>query len=301
MNDSDSRKDIVLVIEDSPESLSMINDTLDQAGYKVLVSLDGFQALTITENITPDIILLDAMMPGMDGFETCLKLKEKSSLGHVPVIFMTGLTDTDSIVKALDAGGVDYISKPINCDELLARMRVHLNNARLMLSARDALDHTGQFYFSATADGQLIWTTPQTDQLLQKAGMTQDLMTEHLPSLLHQLLTHQQNKDKSIEFRANKIVLSVHYISEISSNEHLLSLVDPERPGESELLRNAFSLTNRESEVLLWVAMGKTNREIGLILSLSPRTVNKHLEQIFRKLGVENRTAAATRALKILH
>ncbi|MCW8884368.1 MAG: response regulator, partial [Motiliproteus sp.] len=116
-----TRNDIVLVVDDSPDTLSLINDALDAAGLDVLVALEGRQALTVARRIRPDIILLDAIMPNMDGFETCSALKEDPSLASIPVIFMTGLTDTEDVVRGLECGGVDYLTKPINPNELLAR------------------------------------------------------------------------------------------------------------------------------------------------------------------------------------
>ena len=95
--------------------------------------------------------------------------------------------------------------------------------------------------------------------------------------------------------------VEVHFIGQSGADEWLFRLVDPERPTETAVLKQAFPLTDRETEVLLWISKGKTNREIGMILSTSPRTINKHLEQVFKKLGVENRTTAATLALQQLN
>ena len=300
MNTNRGKKDVVLIVDDSPDTLSMLNDTLDQAGITVLVALEGSQALTIAANITPDVILMDALMPNMDGFETCRKLKENRDLAHIPVIFMTGLTDTESIVKGFAAGGVDYITKPVKGDELIARMRAHLNNARLTLSARVALDSAGQFLFSAAADGSLLWATPQAYHLLEDAGLDSVWLSENLPTQLRQLLAPHFNKEKGLLIKAADKPLEIRYISQTGDDEYLLQLIDMERPSDVDRLRSALPITERESEVLLWIAHGKTNREIGTILSMSPRTANKHLEQIFRKLNVENRTAAAVIALKHL-
>jgi DNA-binding response OmpR family regulator len=121
---------LVLVVDDSPASLRMFNEALEDAGLTVLVSLGGTQALSIAQKIVPDIVLLDAVMPGLDGFETCEQFKLNPILADIPIIFMTGLDDTESTIKGLQCGGVDYLTKPINIDELLARIRVHLNNAR---------------------------------------------------------------------------------------------------------------------------------------------------------------------------
>lgn len=300
MNTNRGKKDVVLIVDDSPDTLSMLNDTLDQTGITVLVALEGSQALTIAANITPDVILMDALMPNMDGFETCRKLKENRDLTHIPVIFMTGLTDTESIVKGFAAGGVDYITKPVKGDELIARMRAHLNNARLTLSARVALDSAGQFLFSAAADGSLLWATPQAYHLLEDAGLDSVWLSENLPTQLRQLLAPHFNKEKGLLIKAADKPLEIRYISQTGDDEYLLQLTDMERPSDVDRLRSALPITERESEVLLWIAHGKTNREIGTILSMSPRTANKHLEQIFRKLNVENRTAAAVIALKHL-
>src|SRR5262249_35345450 len=158
--------DIVLVVDDSPDTLRMLTDALEEAGMTVLVALEGSQALAIVTKITPDVILMDAVMPSMDGFEACRAIKHNKMLAHVPVIFMTGLGETQDIVKGLEAGGVDYVTKPIVPDELLARIRVHLANARLANSARAALDASGRYLLATNAAGGVLWCTPQTAKLL---------------------------------------------------------------------------------------------------------------------------------------
>lgn len=295
-----ANKDLVLVVDDSPESLSMINDTLDAAGLAVLVALEGMQALSVAQSITPDIILLDAIMPNMDGFETCKKLKSISHLAHIPVIFMTGLSDTESIVKGFDAGGVDYIQKPVNGDELIARMRVHLNNARFTQSARIALDSAGQYLIATNSKGELQWATPQAQTLFENAELSHEWLHSELPSALEPIFSKDGTPSDKATIRHGDLSIEVQYISETHSDEHLLKLIDSAKPGEDKQLQIAFGLTGRESEVLLWLARGKGNADIAMILGVSPRTVNKHLEQVFRKLSVENRTSAAVMALKAL-
>src|ERR1700756_2351143 len=160
------KRDVALVVDDSPETLRLLTDALDGAGMTVMVALDGASAMRIVDQITPDIVLLDAVMPGMDGFETCRRLKREAGLSNVPVIFMTGLAETEHIVRGLDAGGVDYVTKPIAIEEILARIRVHLANARLTQSARAALDVSGRFLLSVNHQGKIIWATPQAQKLL---------------------------------------------------------------------------------------------------------------------------------------
>ncbi|MGY8791035.1 MAG: response regulator, partial [Pseudomonadales bacterium] len=105
-----------------------MTDILEETGAEVLVALNGQKALEVVEEVTPDVILMDLLMPGMDGFEACRRIKSNSDMLHVPVIFMTGLSETQHIVEGFQAGGVDYLIKPIDSDELIARMNVHLAN-----------------------------------------------------------------------------------------------------------------------------------------------------------------------------
>lgn len=301
---------VVLVVDDSPESLSFVNDTLEQAGYNVLVALEGKQALTIARRIRPDMILMDAIMPHKDGFETCREIRSIPELASIPVIFMTGLTDSASIVKGLEAGGVDYLTKPIKPDELLARMSVHLNNARLTSSAHNALDSAGQHLFSVDIQGQIIWATPQVLALFSRAGASEQWQTSTLATELQQWLS----PNSPLERQTDQVLLltvgqglttegrqlSISFVRHINDNEKLLKLSESQESSGEELLRVKLSLTKRESEVLAWISQGKTNWETAQILQMSPRTVNKHLEQIFKKLNVQNRTAAARIALGVL-
>src|ERR1700682_5336374 len=139
------KRDVALVIDDSPETLRLLTDALDGAGMTVRVAMEGAAPVRIGDQITPAIVLLDAVMPGMDGFETCRRLKRDAGLSNVPVIFMTGLAETEHIVRGLEAGGGGYVAQPIVLEEMLARIRVHLANARLTQSARAALDVSGRY------------------------------------------------------------------------------------------------------------------------------------------------------------
>lgn len=302
--------DTVLVVDDSPESLSLVNDTLEEAGYNVLVALEGKQALTIAKRIRPDMVLMDAVMPHKDGFDTCRELRAIPELSSVPVIFMTGLTDSDSIVRGLEAGGVDYLTKPIDPNELLARMVVHMNNARLTSSAYDALDSTGQYLFSVSPEGKTIWATPQTLALLARHEASESWQHNELASMLKSWLADERGAqhepgpvlplnlgmkdDPSHE-------LAVSFVQHLSKEEALLKLVQISTAPPEDILKEKLGLPPRESQVLLWLSNGKSNWEIAKILEMRPRTVNKHLEQLFRKLEVQNRTAAARIAISLLN
>lgn len=298
-----STNNVVLVVDDSLDSIHMLNDVLEDAKFSVLVALEGSQALAITQNIHPDIILLDAIMPNMDGFETCKRLKQNPQLADVPIIFMTGLSDTEHIVKGLGAGGVDYITKPINAHELVARMRVHLTNARITHSARTALDSAGQYLLTLNKHGQLLWATPQVYELLKSAGALEggNQLSTEISSSLSDWFDHKPEVGRKLIPGGNLNIFALEVLSLMDGNEYLLRLNRSHEPQQdTHALKEYFAVTGREADVLLWITNGKTNREIGQILDMSPRTVNKHLEQIFRKLGVENRTSAAAAALKCL-
>ncbi len=298
------KRDVALVVDDSPETLRLLTDALDGAGMTVMVAMDGAAALRIVDQITPDIILLDAMMPGMDGFETCRRLKRDAGLVDVPVIFMTGLSEAEHIVRGLDAGGVDYVTKPIVIEVMLARIRVHLFNARLTQSARNALDVSGRYLLSVDRAGRILWATPQAQKLL--ADNLDTMIDDELvlPQAMLDWLALVDRPDTKAAVSApfpNNETLRLQFIGKAGQNEMLLRLAKDASPQAPLEFGKQFGLTTRESEVLSWLSKGKTNRDIAQILGLSPRTVDKHLEQIYAKLGVENRTAAATIAVNASH
>ncbi|MEJ6481122.1 response regulator [Nostoc punctiforme UO1] len=117
---------LILVVDDTTTNLGIVFDILTNVGFKVVTENDGSRALKQAEEQLPDLILLDVMMPGIDGFETCKRLKQNSATCDIPVIFMTANSDTNSKVRGLNIGAVDYITKPFNEEELLARIKTHL-------------------------------------------------------------------------------------------------------------------------------------------------------------------------------
>jgi DNA-binding NarL/FixJ family response regulator len=220
------------------------------------------------------------------------------------VIFMTGLAETEHIVRGLEAGGVDYVTKPIVIEEMIARIRVHLANARLTQSARTALDVSGRFLLAVNRGGRILWATPQAQKLLADnlAADADDALL--LPSAMLQWLDQMQKPgakpQPSAGFPSNEL-LRLQYMGKVGPDEFLLRLAkDTAAYLPSEFSRE-LGLTGREGEVLSWLSKGKSNRDIAQILGLSPRTVDKHLEQIYAKLGVENRTAAAAIAVNASH
>ena len=300
------KRDVALIVDDSPETLRLLTDALDGAGMTVMVALDGAAAMRIVDQITPDIVLLDAVMPGLDGFETCKRLKRDAGLEHVPIIFMTGLAETEHIVRGLEAGGVDYVTKPIAVEEMLARIRVHLANARLTQSARAALDVSGRYLLAVNAVGKIMWATPQAQKLLSDALSADSDDDVVLPDPIPQWLNEARrgkpgSKAAIMTALPGDEQLRLQYMGKLGTNEFLLRLAKDSGAETPAEFSSELGLTTREGEVLSWLSKGKTNRDIAQILGLSPRTVDKHLEQIYSKLGVENRTAAVAIAVNAKH
>jgi len=121
----------ILIVEDTPANIQVLTATLKERGYQISVATNGRQALEVAARVRPDLILLDVMMPEMDGFETCRQLKASEQSRQIPVIFLTAKTDTADIVKGFELGAVDYVGKPFNAHELLARVNTHLTIDRL--------------------------------------------------------------------------------------------------------------------------------------------------------------------------
>ncbi|MBO0904791.1 DNA-binding response regulator [Jiella sonneratiae] len=280
---------VILVVDDSPEEASFLVATLEASGMSVLVATDGARAIAIAERTTPDLILMDAVMPGVDGFAATLGMKANDRIADIPVIFMTGLSETEHIVRAFAVGGVDYVTKPIKPEELVARIGVHSQNAKVSRSTRMALDTTGRHLFATNGTGEILWATLQARELLAKDGTAHERALAISRDRLRVGATFTLSDE-----------LSAAVIGRLGQKEFLLRIAREGAKEEVETLQAQLGVSAREAEVLLWLARGKANRDIADILKLSPRTVNKHLEVVFRKLGVENRAAATAIAVRHL-
>ncbi len=287
----DAQRPVVLVVDDAPSSLGMLCDSLEGEGYTVLVARDGAAALQLLELVVPDAILLDAVMPGLSGFDTCRQIKANSALAHIPVIFMTGLSETPHVLEGFACGGVDYVVKPLRVQEVVVRLHTHTRNARMTRLAREAVDVAGFGVLLVDARGRVAWRSPQAALWLKT--IDEDAVQGHLPQAIDAALL---DDSAPVLLRTGGMALSVRNMGRVGIGETMLLLEERgANPAAPSRLANA-ALTPRETEVLSWLAKGKTNRDIGDILGMSHRTVNKHLEHIFEKLGVETRAAAAALA-----
>jgi CheY-like chemotaxis protein/DNA-binding CsgD family transcriptional regulator len=305
-----TNSDVVLIVDDVPDNLAVLHDALDESGYTVLIATSGQSALECAAQALPDIVLLDAMMPGMDGFEVARRMKATAQTAQIPIIFMTGLTETEHLVAALESGAVDYVTKPIKPKEVLARMGVHLAGAREKRQSRRALDAFGFATITVRAsDGCLLWQTPLARDLLEaycntRAPNTPSEVLAWLKDCLHLLEPpsqaalelpplHLERGVKRLSFRLHQ-----HIGDSETGSDWLIVMREESDTAVIEAISLSLKLTAREAEVLYWVVKGKTNKDIGDILGSSPMTVKKHLERVFVKLGVETRTAAAGVAMR---
>ena len=290
----------VLIVDDVLDNLAYLHDALDESGYMVLVANSGQTALERARDAQPNVILLDAVMPEMDGFETCRQLKSNTLTRHIPVIFMTGLTEAEHVAAGFEAGGVDYVTKPIRPKEVLARIASHLQTVKLMNQARSALDAFGQAAIAITPlDGKVVWQSPLARQWMQRyfyeSGLhAADTTPEPILNWLQNLQQATSTNTQTLNIIKGSSRLTLSLADDSSDEQWIVLLSEESDEAQIHALTTTFKLTKRESEVLYWAIKGKTNRDIGDILGTSPRTVNKHLEHVFTKLGVETRTAAAS-------
>lgn len=290
---------IVLVVDDDPAALNAICMALEESGCTAIVARDGAGALELAGRVTPDLVLLDAIMPGMDGFETCRRLKTGPQAVDAPVIFMTGLGDPADVLRGLEAGGVDYVIKPINHEVLLARITIHALNARRMRLASGALDQAGRSVLAVQADGRVVWATPGAAQLLagDSSARPADIA---LPSTVQVWVAGAASRPVSEVQPLNLGSMRLTCLGRGRRGEIIVQAHAEEEGDDIARLQARFGLTAREAEALLWLTAGKTNQEIAESLGLSRRTVDKHLEMVLEKMGVDNRTAAAIVADRFL-
>lgn len=285
----------ILVVDDVPANIALLLEALSQAGHRVLVAESGESALAQLALGLPDAILLDYRLPGIDGVEVCRRIRSLPGGAEVPILFLTAVDEVEAKVRVLDAGAVDYITKPIETAEVLARVRTHLRIVslqRLLAARQRALQEEMELRLEAegllreSLDRTLVVATGAGRVLFATRGAT-TLLARHFPAqppdVLPGPLLSGDGLPAGLSLR--------RFAGPPSGDLAVLELHDAGRAGPAALLD--LGLTPREAEVLYWLAEGKSNVEIGTILGSSRRTVEKHIEHVFEKLGVENRATAA--------
>jgi len=304
-------EDVVLIVDPSPEQPGALHDALEESGYTVLLAADGEGALQRAASAPPDVVLLEPTMSGIDGFEVARRFRANASTAHIPIIFIGAMAGTEHVLAALDAGGVDYLTKPITPREVIARMGVHLASAqRARQDARQACNALDAFgYASITvraSDGRLMWQTALARQLLATYygdGIPQSFAPEPVADWLRRHLPDAQQQIEpprlAVDRGSRRLTFRLHQQlgDSETGGDWLIVMREESHSAVIEAMRQSFKLTGREAEVLYWVVKGKINRDVADILGSSPGTVKKQLEHVFVKLGVETRTAAAAMAM----
>ena len=304
----------ILVVDDIPANLGVLFDALTAAGHRVLVAESGESALQLLPNVVPDLVLLDVRLPGIDGFATCARLKRDARWRDLPVIFLTSLDEPAEKVRAFAAGAVDYVTKPIEPTEVAARVDAHLRLRRLQhelaeknaalaveiaerREAEERLRHSlDRAVIVTDAGGRVTFATTLAEHLLRK--YFPEAAGGALPKELRPLLAPGAVARLAIE-RGGRSLQAQLFTSPAGGPQCCL-LLEESRPEPTPAALLKLGLTLRESEVLYWVSEGKSSPEIGVLLGASPRTIEKHLGNLYAKLGVENRASAIRLALEVL-
>ena len=282
----------ILVVDDTPANLSLLLDALTEAGYEILVAESGRSALSLLEHTTPDLVLLDFVMPGMDGIATCRRLRQRPDCHDVPVLFMTALDEPEQKLRAFEAGAIDYITKPAYPPEVLARVAAHLQIRALQKSLADelALRVEAENHLSQSLDRAVV-LADAAGRVIFSTRLAEDLLHKHFPGRAAGTLPLNLGTTGALVARR---------FAEPGHNDLVMFVLEEQGapPGPAALIK--LGLTTREAEVLYWIAQGKSNPDTAVILGASVRTVHKHVEHIFQKLGLETRNAAALAALEVL-
>jgi DNA-binding response OmpR family regulator len=251
--------------------------------YKVAVAEDGEAALAFVERRQPDLILLDIAMPGLDGFDVCTRLKENPAHASIPVVFLSVRTETSEKVRAFKCGGVDYIAKPFQREEVVARIEAHLQlqqTKRMLQDANEALEQrvkerTSELMTSnAKLEEANIALRVLLEQKDESRGIMQETMVVNLKQSVLPLLSQLEN-----EGLTSRQLTWMGMIR--ASIEHILS------PTQKSLAQE-YGFTSTESRLAELIKQGLSTKEIASMLQLSKRTIDTHRHNMRKKLGLSH-------------
>ena len=307
----------VLIVDDSPANLGVLRELLEEQGFYVLMATSGERALKGLADMGPDLILLDVNMPGLDGYETCRRLKADPRWRETPVLFLTARDEATDKLRGFEAGGVDYITKPLHAEEVLARVRAHLQirslqrtlaeqNALLQTAMTKRMEAEAQLQQSldravlvVDTDGEMGFCTHLARGLLKRYFPRHADAGVLPPPLLGWLAEGPQAGRWTTESAGNRLEVQCFAPGDLGA--YLVLVLEERTVGvhSSEPLTH-LGLTTSEADVLYWAAHGKSNQEVAIILNKTLTTVKKHVANLVEKMGVETRMMAALQAAEIL-
>jgi signal transduction histidine kinase len=240
-----AEKTTILVVDDSLVNLAVLDEILERENYSVLLANNGERALSTAKKEQPALILLDVVMAGWDGFETCERIKSDPELAHIPILFLSGLGDTQNKVRALQVGGVDYVSKPFQEEELLARVRTHVELSRLRENLEDEVARQTEQIRSLMEALQLSYQKAQESSMLKTQflhnishefrtpmniilGMTEELIEDtELDEEQHEMADAVLNAGRQLfEILTNMLNFSQQFEGELKQEEVVFNLAE---------------------------------------------------------------------------
>jgi DNA-binding response OmpR family regulator/DNA-binding CsgD family transcriptional regulator len=289
----------ILIIDDTPENLTVLLQILTAHGYQVRPALSGEIALKAVQEDIPDLILLDIMMPGMDGFEVCSKLKSDTRTQDIPIIFISALGDTEDKIKGFQAGGVDYITKPFHAAEVLARIETHLALRNMQLQL---LREIGE---RKLAEEDLQQAHVELEQRVADRTAELNRKTERLTetNIALKILLEKREEDKKelqekVMFNIEKLIFPyLEKLKKRCDNESQKALMEIIRSNLAEITSSFVynykdylsNLTPNQIQIADLIKQGQTTKEIASLLNLSPSTIACHRQEIRRRLSLTNK------------
>ena len=273
-------KSKILIADDSDMTVSLISRILDSPGYELMTACNGEDALKIASWKIPDLILLDVMMPGMDGYEVCRRLQRDSATRDIPVIFMSVRDEVESKISGFEAGAVDYITKnSLKKQEIRARVQRHLSLKSIRQTIKEQNMRLEHRINDQTKEIMRLDAT--LGALLERRGRDKKLFEENMLSTVTELLLPYLEKLKNGQLTSEQQTACVNIIE---SNLNAIA-----SPFARRLSSPYLNLTAREIRVADLVRKGKSNKEIAEIMDVFVGTVMTHRHNVRKKLGLKNR------------